>query len=241
MCAHYDSAHVSLVVGRIEKRCKVYHCFFEQSGTFKDAFIKLGYAAKDYDIENQFGKTDYVIDLFAEIEKAYNDAVSVFDEIDQEDDTVLAFFPCIRFSQGVSLMMLGKKNGMQKWDEVKKLEYDIELQKEQSFLYEKLCKLCIVCMKKNIKLIIENPYTQPSYLTLYFPLIPAVIDKDRRLNGDRFKKPTMYYFINCEPKNNLVFEALTYKESKKVDIERGIQRSIIESEYAKRFIKTFII
>jgi len=27
------------------------HCFFEQSGTFKNEFIKLGYKAKDYDIQ----------------------------------------------------------------------------------------------------------------------------------------------------------------------------------------------
>lgn len=47
------------------------HCFFEQSGTFKNEFKKLGYEAFDYDIQDNFGETDYVIDLFAEIEKAY--------------------------------------------------------------------------------------------------------------------------------------------------------------------------
>ena len=47
------------------------HCFFEQSGTFKNEFIKLGIPAKDYDIQNNFGETDHVMDLFAEIEKAY--------------------------------------------------------------------------------------------------------------------------------------------------------------------------
>lgn len=47
------------------------HCFFEQSGTFKNEFIKLGIPAEDYDIQNNFGETDHVIDLFAEIEKAY--------------------------------------------------------------------------------------------------------------------------------------------------------------------------
>lgn len=47
------------------------HCFFEQSGTFKQEFIKLGIPAEDYDIQNNFGQTDHVIDLFAEIEKAY--------------------------------------------------------------------------------------------------------------------------------------------------------------------------
>lgn len=48
------------------------HCFFEQSGTFKNEFRKLGYEAYDYDIQNNFGETDFVIDLFAEIEKAYS-------------------------------------------------------------------------------------------------------------------------------------------------------------------------
>ena len=48
-----------------------FHCFFEQSGTFKNEFKKLGYEAYDYDMLNDFGETDYVIDLFAEIEKAY--------------------------------------------------------------------------------------------------------------------------------------------------------------------------
>ena len=42
-------------------------CLFEQSGTFKNEFIKLGIPAEDYDILNDFGQTDHVIDLFAEI------------------------------------------------------------------------------------------------------------------------------------------------------------------------------
>ena len=47
------------------------HCFFEQSGTFRDAFRSLGFAAEDYDIRNDFGQTDHVIDLFGEITTAY--------------------------------------------------------------------------------------------------------------------------------------------------------------------------
>lgn len=46
-------------------------CMFEQSGTFKNEFIKLGIPAVDLDIQNNFGQTDYVIDLFGEIEKEY--------------------------------------------------------------------------------------------------------------------------------------------------------------------------
>ena len=45
----------------------IVHCLFEQSGTFKNEFKKLGYEAYDYDIQNAFGETDYVVDLFSEI------------------------------------------------------------------------------------------------------------------------------------------------------------------------------
>lgn len=50
---------------------KTFHCMFEQSGTFKNQFKKLGYNSYDYDILNDFGETDYIIDLFNEIEKSY--------------------------------------------------------------------------------------------------------------------------------------------------------------------------
>lgn len=43
------------------------HCLFEQSGTFKNEFKKLGYEAYDYDIANDYGQTDFQMDLFKEI------------------------------------------------------------------------------------------------------------------------------------------------------------------------------
>ena len=73
------------------------HCFFEQSGTFKNEFKKLGYEAVDVDIQNNFGQTDHQIDLFAEIESAYDGKPSIFDNISSED-LIMAFFPCIYFS-----------------------------------------------------------------------------------------------------------------------------------------------
>ena len=54
------------------------HCFFEQSGTFKNEFKKLGIEAYDYDILNEFGQTDYQIDLFAEIEAAWGGVKSQY-------------------------------------------------------------------------------------------------------------------------------------------------------------------
>lgn len=57
-----------------------YHCLFEQSGTFKNEFKKLGLDAFDYDILNNFGQTDFQIDLFSEIEKAYDGKSTIFDK-----------------------------------------------------------------------------------------------------------------------------------------------------------------
>lgn len=45
------------------------HLLFEQSGTFKNAFIKNGVPALDYDISNTWGQTDVACDLFKEIER----------------------------------------------------------------------------------------------------------------------------------------------------------------------------
>ena len=57
------------------------HCFFEQSGTFKNEFIKLGIPAEDYDIQNNFGETDHQDDLFKAIEDAYDGRPSLFDKV----------------------------------------------------------------------------------------------------------------------------------------------------------------
>ena len=82
------------------------HCMFEQSGTFKNEFKKLGYEAEDYDIQNNFGETDNVVDLFKAIEDAYDGKPSLFDNI-TEDDLIMAFFPCINFCDAKTMIFKG--------------------------------------------------------------------------------------------------------------------------------------
>ena len=98
-----------------------YHCFFEQSGTFKNEFKKLGYKAYDYDILNDFNETDYVIDLFNEIEKGYLGLNSIFDKMNKQD-TILAFFPCVRFEAQILLNFRGENSGYKNWSLRKKYE-----------------------------------------------------------------------------------------------------------------------
>lgn len=223
------------------------HCLFEQSGTFKNEFRKLGYEAYDYDIQNEFGETDHVIDLFAEIQGGYEGKPSIFDNI-SKDDLILAFFPCTRFEAKVPLWFRGENYSQRNWSLEKKLETSITMQNELTELYVLLCKLVIVCIKKNLKMVIENPYTQPHYLTTYWCLKPDLIDKDRTENGDYYKKPTQYWFLNCSPKYNLVFEPIDYVEQRVITRTKKqenttikTERSMIHPQYANRFIRQYLI
>lgn len=82
------------------------HCLFEQSGTFKNEFKKLGHEAYDYDIQNEFGETDFVVDLFENIRLGYEGKPSIFDDI-SPDDLIMAFFPCVRFENQIMLWFRG--------------------------------------------------------------------------------------------------------------------------------------
>lgn len=225
-----------------------YHCFFEQSGTFKNEFKKLGYEAYDYDILNDFKETDFQIDLFNEIEKAYVNEESIFDELTKEKSMILAFFPCTRFEDQIQMGFRGTMFQQKNWGNIQKLEYDLELHKELSRLYELVTKLAIVCLKRNVKLIIENPYSTTHYLVKYWSIPYTILDTDRTLKGDYYKKPTQYWFINCEPKNNIIFEPLLLVEKKRITarVKDGgtnntAERSMIHPQYANRFIREFIL
>lgn len=62
---------LSAVRSEIERRKMIAHLLFEQSGTFKNAFKKNGIEAFDYDIQNEFEQMDFQIDIFGEIQKAF--------------------------------------------------------------------------------------------------------------------------------------------------------------------------
>lgn len=225
----------------MNKNKQTFHCFFEQSGTFKNEFIKLGYKAYDYDILNDFGETDYIIDLYDQIEKAYLGLDSIFDKIYEGRGTILAFFPCIRFEAQILLNFRGENSGFAGWSVRKKLSYDLKLHEELNKNYSLITKLVIVCIDKNIPLIIENPYGEQHYLKRYWCLKPSIIDTNRRDEGDYYNKPTQFFFINCEPKSNIIFEPLSLVEKKTVSKENTVNRSMIHPQYANRFIRSYLI
>ena len=219
----------------------IYHCLFEQSGTFKNEFKKLGYEAYDYDILDDFGETDFKVDLFNEIETAYSGGASIFDTFSPEDE-VIAFFPCTRFEAQILLSFRGENIGMKGWDEPKRLRYNLKLHQELTRNYELITKLALIAFERNFKLIIENPFSEQHYLRRYWCIKPLLIDYDRRDRGDYFKKPTQYFFLNRKPSNNLIYECVDLKKSKTIsNTHNKVERSMISSDYANRFIREFIL
>lgn len=217
------------------------HCLFEQSGTFKNEFKKLGIEAYDYDILNDFGQTDYQIDLFEEIRGGYEGKPSIFDNM-QPEDIILAFFPCTRFEAQILLWFRGENYGQKTWSDIQNLEYDLKIHGELSINYELITKLALIVLKRKLRMIFENPYSEQHYLSKYWCLKPQIIDKDRRINGDHFKKPTSYWFIGVQPRNNLVFECMDYVETKNIENTHNIaERSEIHPQYANRFIRQYIL
>ncbi len=221
------------------------HCLFEQSGTFKNAFKKNGIEAFDYDILNDFGETDFQIDLFKEIEGGYEHTPSIFDRI-SKDDVIIAFFPCTRFECQVLMFFDGCFKGTEKWSDKKKVEYALQLHDELNDMYKRLCKLFIICYERGLRLIVENPWNNGlNYLCKYFPVKAKIIDKNRRDNGDYYQKPTQFWFINCEPKQTMLFEPLEECELLKIKRLKGknkqVVRSMIHPQYADRFIRQYIL
>lgn len=185
----------------------------------------------------------------------YKGEPSIFDKI-TKDDIILAFFPCIRFENQVMLFFRGQAAQQNKWTLEQKMTYDMDLLDEVNSMYKYVNYLFIVCMRKGLRLVMENPYSEEHFLRRYWCYPSSIIDKDRRDNGDYYAKPTQYWFLNCEPKNNLLWEAIPYnsievkdairlmtkKDYEKTGAKNKKQaRSMIHPDYASRFIRQYLI
>lgn len=220
------------------------HCFFEQSGTFKNEFKKLGYEAYDYDIQNNFGETDFQIDLFKEIEGGYKNENSIFDDM-TKDDLIIAFFPCIYFESFSMMNMSITATNYRKLTPSQAMDKVIERASNRYVFYNLLLKFVKVVIDRGLRMIFENPWAQQHYLKQgNFPKQPSYIDPNRTRRGDVFVKPTAYWFFNCEPTEgftrqqtpkHLIRNIINSRGSKQAGI-CSEERSMISPDYARNFI-----
>lgn len=223
------------------------HCLFEQSGTFKNEFKKLGIDAEDYDIQNNFGETDHVIDLFGEIDAAFErERETVFDRI-SKDDLSIAFFPCVFFCENNQLYFTGVHRNLERLGKKERVDVILKRSKDRARFYEAALKMFAIYDIRGLRLIVENPFAAQHFLVGNFPYSATFIDRNRMARGDYYNKPTQYWFINCEPTHGETFQRAT--KHKKIASGRpgahgGLcseDRSTISPDYARNFICDFII
>lgn len=224
----------------------IVHCLFEQSGTFKRAFRQLGISAFDYDIQDQFGETDFKIDLFECIDAAFEGLPSIFDRM-HSCDLIVAFFPCIYFNEHNEMYFCGTSYNLRSLSPAAKLRAIIDRSDKRQAYYKKVLQLMTICEDRGLKLVIENPYNAHHYWRFNFPNYPKVIDMNRTIRGDYFKKPTQYIFVGFEPgKGQSLAKVHKMKFIEECSSSRvaglcSTERSMISPEYAHNFICDFIL
>lgn len=222
------------------------HCFFEQSGTFKNEFIKLGIQAEDYDIQNNYGETDHTDDLFKAIEDAYENKASLFDDINK-DDLIIAFFPCIYFCETNHCAFSWSNYNYKKKSYKERTDLILKRNENRAYYYALAIKMIANAKNRGLRLIMENPWGGGSFLKNNFILPPSLIDRNRMARGDYYVKPTAYWFVNCEPTYGKSIqndkEQRTIRKSKSGK-RAGLcseERSTISPDYARNFICDFIL
>ena len=224
------------------------HCFFEQSGTFKNEFIKLGIPAEDYDIQNNFGETDHTDDLFQAIEEAYDGKPSLFDSI-TPDDLIMAFFPCIFFCATSQMGFGWHCHNYKKLSTKEKADAILQRSQNREEFFRLLVMLFAVTEIRRLRLIVENPWSIQHFLKANFIIPPTIIDQDRSMRGDFYQKPTAYWFWNCEPTRGFTIQQTPDDKIKTIMTSRGgamaglcsEERSMISPDYARNFICDFIL
>lgn len=253
-----------------------FRCLFEQSGTFKNVFKEFGHNAFDYDILNDYGETDFQIDLFREIEIEYDFITngemfgtfknenhgygnryvlgldgkyrlrSIFRDMKPETDFIIAFFPCTYFTDLNELQFRLIKSRSEPVFDKPNIERILQRNKNRAYSFEIWIKFCFVCHYLNIPTIIENPVgnNRRNYLKLYSPFQPKWIEENRTKFGDKFKKPTYFFAINFEMKENFQMFDKEYFGLKTIQNVKGKDRQRERSEmtprYARNFYKRFI-
>lgn len=171
---------------------------------------------------------------------------SLFDHI-TKDDLIMAFFPCIYFCENNELYFTGKHKNLSRMTANQKIDTILQRSRDRQSMYELCLKLFCVCDVRNIKLIVENPFSYAHYLVNNFPYKAVLIDKNRTLRGDFYKKPTQYWFLNCKPTYGKSFQKPSIHKqiaSSKPGIKAGIcseDRSMISPDYARNFICDFVL
>lgn len=161
----------------------------------------------------------------------------------------MAFFPCINFCDAKTMMFKGVSFVQKTWSLDKIMRKNIEFARVREEFFERLMMMVAVVDARGLRMIIENPWntSRETYLQRNF-IAPTFVDTNRTVRGDRFVKPTAYWYIGCA-----ATYGLTEQRDKRVEIVYKVhgkkqetgkcdeERSLISPDYARNFICDFVL
>lgn len=159
----------------------------------------------------------------------------------------MAFFPCIYFSCLSQMSISWGCHNYVNMSYKEKTDAILDRSRNREHFFGLAAKMLCVAQEKGLRLIMENPWSMQHFLKSNFIMPPTMVDMDRSLRGDVFKKPTAYWFINCKPTNGLTIQKdkkIRLIQNSKPGAHAGIcseDRSMISPDYARNFICDFIL
>ena len=172
---------------------------------------------------------------------------SVFDSI-TSDDLIIAFFPCIYFCATSQMAFYWGCTNYRKKTTKDATDAILQRAKDREVFFSLAVKMLAVAKMKGIRLIMENPWSEQTYLKANFVMPPSLVDMDRTKRGDVYKKPTAYWFVNCQPTHGQSFQrpktqvkTIMSSSGSSVAGVCSEERSMISPDYARNFICDFII
>lgn len=67
----------------------------------------------------------------------------------------------------------------------------------------------------------ENPWHPVNFTNHFWFARVSLIDKDRTMRGDYFRKPTAYWFINCIPTHGTTIQPTPHEQIKRITAGSG--------------------
>lgn len=171
---------------------------------------------------------------------------SIFDSMTCED-LIVAFFPCIYFSALSQMSMSFGCVNYRSMSIAEKSEAVLTRSRNRESFFRLLVQMFSVVMQKGIRMIVENPWNEQTFLKANFIMPPTMVDNDRTRRGDFFKKPTAFWFIGCKPTYGVTEQKpretktiMAAKQSGRAGL-CSEERSMISPDYARNFICDFIL
>lgn len=171
---------------------------------------------------------------------------SIFDNM-TNDDLIVAFFPCIYFCATSQMAFSFGCTNYRKLNMKAKTDKILERSANREHFFRLAVKMISMAEQRGLRLIMENPWSEQTFLKANFVIPPTLVDNNRMLRGDYYVKPTAYWYINCEPTNGESYQ--NDKEKRTILKSKGAskaelcseERSMISTDYARNFICDFII